>query len=109
MGSRPARADTVPRRVTMIGQYHPLLVALSILVAGAASYTALGLAERMTHTRGAAASWWLAGGSIAMGVGIWAMHFIGMLAFSLPIPIVYDGALTALSLVVAIVVSALAL
>jgi diguanylate cyclase (GGDEF)-like protein len=93
----------------MIGQYHPLLVALSILVAGAASYTALGLAERMTHTRGAAASWWLAGGSIAMGVGIWAMHFIGMLAFSLPIPIVYDGALTALSLVVAIVVSALAL
>jgi diguanylate cyclase (GGDEF)-like protein len=74
-----------------------------------ASYTALDMAGRVTATCGAAARWWLAAGSVAMGIGIWSMHFIGMLAFSLPVPMGYDPAITLLSLVIAIASSAFAL
>ena len=52
---------------------------------------------------------WLVGGATAMGIGIWYMHFIGMLAFSLPIPLRYDIATTLGSLAVAIVTSGLAI
>ena len=93
----------------MNGQYDFSVVALSVLVAVVASYTALGLAERITRSSGREAMLWLAGGSIAMGIGIWSMHFIGMLAFSLPIEIVYDRWITGGSLLIAILVSALAL
>src|SRR6266508_4224631 len=67
--------------------YSPLLVILSVLIASAASYTALDLAGRVTASRGRERLAWLAGGSLAMGVGIWSMHFVGMLAFHLPEPI----------------------
>lgn len=82
---------------------------LSVLVAMMASYTALSLAGRVTETQGRASTWWLAGGAVAMGCGIWSMHFIGMLAFSLPIRLSYDIAWTLASLVAAIAVSAFAL
>jgi diguanylate cyclase (GGDEF)-like protein len=52
---------------------------------------------------------WLAGGAAAMGTGIWSMHFIGMLAFSLPIPLGYDFAITSYSLIIAMIVSYFAL
>lgn len=52
---------------------------------------------------------WLAGGAVAMGLGIWSMHFVGMLAFRLPIPLGYDPAITVGSLGIAIVASAFAL
>ena len=71
------------------GWYSPGLVVLSIVIASVASYTALELAARITAARGAERLAWLAGGSVAMGVGIWSMHFIGMLAFHLPMPIRY--------------------
>ncbi|HEX4066955.1 MAG TPA: EAL domain-containing protein [Acidobacteriaceae bacterium] len=74
-----------------------------------ASYTALDMAARVGSTEGKAARWWLAGGSFAMGVGIWSMHFIGMLAFRLPVPMGYDPAITVLSLLIAIASSAFAL
>jgi diguanylate cyclase (GGDEF)-like protein len=74
-----------------------------------ASYTALDMAARVAATEGKAARWWLAGGSVAMGVGIWSMHFIGMLAFRLPVPMGYDPAITVLSLLLAIASSAFAL
>jgi diguanylate cyclase (GGDEF)-like protein len=93
----------------MNGQYDLSLVALSVLVAVVASYTAFGLSERITRSSGRTAMLWLGGGSLAMGIGIWSMHFIGMLAFSLPIPIVYDLWITGGSLLVAVLVSALAL
>ena len=70
----------------MIGTYNNWVVLLSFLVAILASYTALDLASRITASTGAAAASWLLGGAFAMGMGIWSMHFIGMLAFSLPIP-----------------------
>jgi len=91
----------------MTGTYSPYLVALSLLVACIASYTALNLAARVTSSRGARG--WLVGGACAMGVGIWSMHFIGMLAFSLPIPISYHIPVTLLSLAIAIGVSGFAL
>ncbi len=91
------------------GTYNPLLVLLSILVAILASYTALDMAGRVAMTTGTARRWWLAGGAMAMGMGIWAMHFVGMLAFSLPIALGYDPLLTALSLLIAVLLSAFAL
>jgi diguanylate cyclase (GGDEF)-like protein len=89
--------------------YDMMLVIVSFLVAMLASYTALQMTERITHASTHAARYWLAGGALAMGIGIWAMHFVGMLAFSLPIALGYDLLLTGVSLVIAIGVSAFAL
>lgn len=85
------------------------LVALSIIVAIIAAYTALELAGQMSSKRETNTGWWLLGSAISMGIGIWSMHFIGMLAFHLPIPMAYDFSLTTLSLAIAIVASGLAL
>src|ERR671917_839347 len=91
------------------GWYSPRLVILSVLIASLASYTALELAARVTVARGRERIAWLAGGSLAMGIGIWSMHFVGMLAFHLPRPMTYSIALVLLSVFVAIAASALAL
>src|SRR5689334_9609829 len=93
----------------MAQHYHQGLVVASLLVAILASYTALTLALRIRVAARQAAPAWLVGGGVAMGVGIWAMHFVGMLALKLPIEIPYDVSITALSLVIAIVVSTFAL
>jgi NO-binding membrane sensor protein with MHYT domain len=87
------------------GTYYPYLVVLSILVASFASYTALDLGGHVGAARGLARQAWLVAAAITMGGGIWSMHFIGMLAFVMPIPMSYDIGLTILSLVVAIVVT----
>src|SRR5882757_7881591 len=87
------------------GTYDPYLVALSILVAAFASYTALDLGGRVAAARGLARRVWLAAAAITMGGGIWSMHFVAMLAFIMPTPMSYDIGLTALSLVVAMFVS----
>src|SRR5499427_9376715 len=89
----------------VIGTYDPYLVTLSFAVACLASYTALDLGGRIRVSRRWARLAWLATAAIAMGGGIWSMHFIAMLAFVMPIPVSYDIGLTALSLVVAIVVT----
>jgi methyl-accepting chemotaxis protein PixJ len=89
--------------------YDPQLVALSVLVASIAAYTALTLAERVTVAQGRLRLLWLLGGATALGTGIWAMHFTGMLAFTLPIPVSYDVPLVAVSLLVAIAASGSAL
>lgn len=75
----------------LAGSYNPLLVTLSVVVAILASFTALDMAARVSAapSRRAALPWLLAGG-IAMGAGIWSMHFVGMLAFRLPMPLGYD-------------------
>src|SRR5216684_2431567 len=91
--------------MVVTGTYNPHLVALSILVAAFASYTALDLGGRVAATRGVAPRVWLVAAAIAMGGGIWSMHFIAMLAFNMPIPMSYDIGLTTLSLVVAIFVT----
>jgi PAS domain S-box-containing protein len=91
--------------MVVTGTYNPYLVALSILVATFASYTALDLGGHVRAARGLARRAWLVAAAITMGGGIWSMHFIGMLAFVMPIPMSYDIGLTTLSLVVAIVVT----
>ena len=93
----------------MSGTYNSWVVLLSLVVAILASYTALDLASRITASTGAAAASWLLGGAFAMGMGIWSMHFIGMLAFSLPIPMAYDVGITIASMLIAIIVSGFAL
>jgi diguanylate cyclase (GGDEF)-like protein len=93
----------------MLGTYSYWLVLLSVLVATLASYAALDLASRITAAKGRSAKFWLLGGAFSMGTGIWSMHFIGMLAFSLPIPMGYDVPITLLSMLIAVVVSGFAL
>jgi PAS domain S-box-containing protein len=93
----------------MKGSYNPALVAFSILIAVFASYTALALSARVHAARGRFRLAWLVGGSVAMGIGIWSMHFVGMLAHRLPVPITYDVPLWLLSMAVAVGASALAL
>jgi diguanylate cyclase (GGDEF)-like protein len=94
----------------MQGIYNFWLVGLSLAVATLASFTALDLSGRIASASGPRQRQaWLAGGAGAMGVGIWSMHFIGVLAYSLPIPIGYDLTITAGSLLLAILVSYFAL
>jgi diguanylate cyclase len=93
----------------MASVYNTWLVGLSLVVAVLVSYTALRLAARVAVSEGHGARIWLGIGAIAMGVGIWSMHFVGMLAFSLPIPLAYHVSTTLASLGVAIVTSGFAL
>ncbi|HEX3571902.1 MAG TPA: MHYT domain-containing protein [Acidobacteriaceae bacterium] len=95
--------------VNLIGSYNYALVALSVLIAIFASYTALDLAGRVTAASGWTRAIWLLGGAGAMGTGIWSMHYIGMLAFVLPIPVAYHWPTVLLSLFAAILASAIAL
>src|SRR5437762_14159222 len=91
------------------GSYDLRLVALSVVIAMVASYATLDLAGRVTIARRRARIYWLLGGASSMGVGIWAMHYIGMLAFSMPMRVLYDLPTVLVSLLAAIVASAIAL
>src|SRR6266849_3450216 len=93
----------------LIGSYNYALVALSVLIAMFASYAALDLAGRVTAAGGWTRAVWLLGGAGAMGTGIWSMHYIGMLAFILPIPVAYHWPTVLLSLFAAILASVVAL
>src|ERR1700733_8485069 len=91
--------------MVVTGTYDPFLVALSILVACVASYTALDLSGHVRPARGFARRAWLVAAAVTMGGGIWSMHFVAMLAFIMPTPMSYDIGLTILSLLVAILVT----
>src|SRR3981081_4312698 len=95
--------------VNLIGSSNARAVALSVLIAMLASYAALDLAGRVTAAGGWTRAAWLLGGAGAMGTGIWSMHYIGMLAFILPIPVAYHWPTVLLSLIAAIVASVIAL
>jgi PAS domain S-box-containing protein len=95
--------------VNLIGSYNYALVALSVLIAMFASYAALDLAGRVTAAGGWTRAVWLLGGAGAMGTGIWSMHYIGMLAFILPVPVAYHWPTVLLSLFAAIFASVIAL
>src|ERR1700682_1143313 len=95
--------------VNLIGSYNYVLVALSVLIAIFASYAALDLAGRVTAGCGWTRAVWLLGGAGAMGTGIWSMHYIGMLAFVLPVPVAYHWPTVLLSLFAAILASVIAL
>jgi PAS domain S-box-containing protein len=93
----------------LIGSYNYALVALSVLIAMFASYAALDLAGRVTAAGGWTRAVWLLGGAGAMGAGIWSMHYIGMLAFILPVSVAYHWPTVLLSLLAAILASVVAL
>jgi two-component system sensor histidine kinase/response regulator len=99
--------DSVPTVLT--GTYDPRLVVVSIVIAILAAGAALDLAGRVTWARDAARFWWLTGGAVAMGVGIWSMHYIGMLAFQLPVAVLYDWPTVLFSLLAAVCASWVAL
>ena len=97
------------QELAMVGSYDYRLVALSVVIAVLASYAALDVAGRVTSAKGGIRAVWLTGGAMAMGMGIWSMHYVGMLAFRLPIPVQYDWPTVLVSLLAAIVASAIAL
>ncbi len=90
----------------LTGSYNYGLVALSWVVAVLAAYTAIELTRVVAQRKGRAAIAWLIAGSLALGVGIWTMHFVGMLAFRIRVPFSYDWLMIALSMVIAVTMSA---
>jgi PAS domain S-box-containing protein len=91
------------------GFYDYRLVALSVSISVLAAYAALDLAERVSTARGGIRMVWLYGGAMAMGIGIWAMHYIGMVAYHVPVQVLYDWPTVLLSLFTAIAASGAAL
>lgn len=94
---------------TLTATYDFRLVALSVVIAIFASYAALDLAGRVTAARDNARMVWLVGGAVAMGTGVWSMHYTGMLAYHLPITVYYHIPTVILSLVAAVGASFIAL
>jgi two-component system sensor histidine kinase/response regulator len=95
--------------VALVGHYDYRLIALSVFVAMIAAYAALDLAGRVNSAIGRERLWWLGCGAVAMGNGIWSMHYIGMEALGLPVKVLYDWPTVLLSILSAIVASAVAL
>ena len=93
----------------MTGNYEFGLVILSVLIAMLSAYASLDVTSRLTSARGRGRARWLGGGAVTMGAGIWTMHYVGMLAFRLPVPVAYDWPTVLLSLLAAILASAVAL
>ncbi|MFD2170412.1 MHYT domain-containing protein [Tumebacillus lipolyticus] len=91
------------------GSYDMMLVVFSYVVAVVASYTVLDLVGRISTSTGKKRWLWLLFGAVAMGMGIWSMHFVGMLAFTLPVPIAYDLMVILMSVLAAIIASFIAL
>jgi signal transduction histidine kinase/NO-binding membrane sensor protein with MHYT domain len=87
--------------------YDALLVIASMIVASLAGFAALDLSTHVAGSRGWQRARWVAASAVAMGVGIWSMHFVAMLALRIAVPVVYDVPLLALSLVIAISASAI--
>ena len=95
--------------LVLTGSYDHGVVALSVLIAILGSYTALDLGERVTSACGRSRLAWLIGGCAAMGIGTWSMHYVGMTAFRLPVPVQYDWPTALLSLLLGIFAFAIAL
>jgi len=93
----------------LTGSYDLWLVALSVVIAILAAGAALDVVARVTATRGRARASWLVGGAFAMGLGIWSMHYTGMLAFRLPVAVLYHAPTVALSFLAAVLASVVAL
>ncbi|WP_248278192.1 bifunctional diguanylate cyclase/phosphodiesterase [Paenibacillus sp. SZ31] len=92
-----------------MGSHDNVLVLISYLIAVAASYNVLDLTSRINKASGRSRWLWLCFGAIVMGMGIWSMHFVGMMAMSLPFPVSYDLVIVLISVAVAIVASLVAL
>jgi diguanylate cyclase len=86
------------------------LIAVSVLTSMIAAYAAFSLADRMRRAITVRQRrLWLLGGSAAMGIGIWSMHYLGMLAVELPVDVAYFVPTVVLSLALAVAASAVVL
>jgi NO-binding membrane sensor protein with MHYT domain len=103
-------SSQVPSMQTLVIHYTAGLVIVSVLLSIGASFAALSLSDRVrAATTVGPRRFWLASGSVAMGVGIWSMHYLGMLALKLPVPVFYFWPTVLLSLLLAIAASTVAL
>ncbi len=93
------------RIVSLVGSYNTYIVVLSIFIAIFASYSALSITARITRETGRPRLYWILAGSFVMGTGIWATHFVGMLAFHLNMTVKYNLGLTLLSMMVSVIAS----
>src|SRR3989338_319656 len=92
------------------GTYNPFLVVLSVVIASMAGYVALKVADRINQSSTfKGKTGWGMTGAVALGIGIWSMHFTGMLAFSLPVKIYYDPTITLISIIPGIIASGITL
>jgi NO-binding membrane sensor protein with MHYT domain len=96
-------------QVVFVPAHDPWLIVLSVAISIFAAYVTLDFSERMGDARGRAWLAWLAGGAALDGLGIWSMHYTGMLALRLPAAVQFDGPMVLLSLLVAVAGSAGAL
>src|SRR6266576_4060801 len=102
--------DQIDPTAAFSGAYTAGLVMLSVIVATLAAFVALSISGRIVAANSRGAQWaWASAGAIAMGGGIWSMHFIGMLAFSLPCGVTYDAVGTVLSMIPGMLASGIAL
>src|SRR5437588_3991638 len=102
--------DQIDPTAAFGGAYNAGLVVLSVIVATLAAFVALSISGRIVAANSRVAQWaWASAGAIAMGGGIWSMHFIGMLAFSLPCGVTYAPVGTVLSMIPGILASGVAL
>lgn len=90
------------------GSYNMYIVALSVVIAILASYSALNIAAKISYANGGMKYFWLFSGSFVMGSGVWSMHFIGMLAFEIHANMDYDASLTLLSMIASVLSSFIA-
>lgn len=94
--------------VGLLGIYNGWIVTLSFAIALFTSYQALGLSRKVTRTSGIINWGWLLVSGVVMGCGIWTMHFVGMIAFHLPIKVEYNFFKSSISVLASILASLLA-
>src|SRR5882672_5946742 len=102
--------DSFDPATDYVGVYNPELVVTSVVIAILAAFVALSISARILAAKTGRSRWaWTSAGAVVMGGGIWAMHFIGMLAFSLPCGVGYDPVGTVLSMIPGVLASGVAL
>src|SRR5580692_9053901 len=102
--------DQIDPATDYIGVYDPYLVTTSVIIAILAAYVALSISARILAAKTGRSRWaWTSAGAVVMGGGIWAMHFVGMLAFSLPCGIGYNPIGTIVSIIPGVLASGVAL
>ncbi len=97
------------RAETLTTHLNSSLVFVSVAVAVIASFVALDLAQRSSESEDWSRRLWIGAAGVTMGLGIWSMHYIGMLALEMDMTVSYDDTLVVLSLIAAVAGSLVAL
>ena len=92
----------------MIQDHNVFLVILSIIIAIVTSYSALSITVKIPISIGKMRIFWLISGSVVMGVGVWSMHFVGMIAHYSHASVQYNHTITLASMAISIIASFIA-